>query len=233
MTVFKNAERFIKKAIQSAINQTYQSLKYIIIDGKSQDCTIKIVKKYLGIVSRFVSKTYLGIYSAMNKIIRYSTGDFLCFLNANDYLMDDSVITDLANYINQNPSSDFIYGDLEVCYPSGRLISVNPSSPENILDELICGSLSHKASFTKAELFFSIIGFFNENYKISSDYEWFLNLTQNETAKLSYHPRLISSYYLGGSSSNIKTSVAESYHIQNQHQLYETPYWMTRRIFKY
>ena len=233
ITVCKNAERFIEKAIQSVVNQTYQNLEYIIIDGKSQDRTIEIIEKYLGRVSRFVSETDLGIYSAMNKGIRYSTGDFLCFLNADDYFVDDSVITDLANYINQNPSSDFIYGDLEVRYPSGRLICVTPPLPENVLDELVCGCLPHQASFAKAELFFSTIGFFNENYKISSDYEWFLNLTQNETAKLSYYPRLISSYYLGGLSSQIKTSVAESYYIQNQHPLYQTPYWMKRRILKY
>lgn len=155
----------------------------------------------------------------MNKGIRYSTGIFICFLNADDYFTDDGVITYLAYYIKQNPS--------------GRLIRVNSPTPENILDELVCRCLPHQASFAKADLFFSTIEFFNENYKISSDYEWFLKLTQNETVKLSYYPRLISSYYLGGLSSKIKTSVAESYQIQNQHSLYQTPYWMKRRILKY
>ncbi|MGP0129343.1 MAG: glycosyltransferase family 2 protein [cyanobacterium endosymbiont of Rhopalodia musculus] len=233
ITVCKNADRFIEKAIQSVINQSYQDLEYIIIDGKSQDCTVKIIEKYLDRITKFVSETDSGIYSAMNKGIRYSTGNFICFLNADDYFVDDGVITDLANYIKQNPSSDFIYGDLEVRYPSGRLIRVNPPTPENVLDELVCGCLPHQASFAKADLFFSTIGFFNENYKISSDYEWFLKLTQNETVKLSYYPRLISSYYSGGLSSQIKISVAESYHIQNQHPLYQTPYWMKRRILKY
>ncbi|MEA5510384.1 glycosyltransferase [Crocosphaera sp. UHCC 0190] len=233
ITVCKNAEKFIDKAIQSVVNQTYSNIEYIIIDGSSQDSTIEIIEKYLGKVSKFISEPDQGIYSAMNKAIRYSTGDFLCFLNADDYFVDNNVITDVANYVSENTSCDFIYGDLEVRYPSGRLICVNPPSPENVLDELVCGCLPHQASFSKADLFFSTIGFFNENYKISSDYEWFLRLTQDETVKLSYYPRLISSYYFGGVSSQIKISVPESYRIQNQHPLYQTPYWMKRRILKY
>lgn len=233
ITVCKNADKFIEKAIQSVINQSYQNLEYIVIDGQSEDCTIEIVELYLDRITKFISDSDSGIYSAMNKGIRYSTGNFICFLNADDYFVDDDVIADIANYIKQDPSSDFIYGDLEVRYPSGHLIRVNPPTPENVLDELVCGCLPHQASFAKADLFFSTIGFFNENYKISSDYEWFLKLTQNETVKLSYYPRLISSYYSGGLSSQIKISVAESYQIQNQHPLYQTPYWMTRRILKY
>ncbi len=233
ITVCRNAEKFIEKAIQSVINQDYPNLEYIIIDGDSQDNTISIIEKYLGKITKFISEPDEGIYSAMNKGIRYSKGDFLCFVNADDYFVDNHVISDVAKYITEHPSSEFIYGDLEVRYPSGRLINVNPPPPEKVLDELVCGCLPHQASFSRADLFFSKVGFFNENYRISSDYEWFLRLASNETVKLSYYPRLISSYYLGGLSSQIKISVPESYRIQNQHPLYQTPYWMKRRILKY
>ncbi|NEO47543.1 MAG: glycosyltransferase, partial [Moorea sp. SIO4A3] len=96
-----------------------------------------------------------------------------------------------------------------------------------------CGCLPHQASFSRANLFFSKIGLFNERYRISSDYEWFLRLIQNETVKLCYYPRAIASYYAGGLSSQLRQSLPETHSIQNQCPMYQDSYWLNRRIIKY
>ena len=233
ITVSKNAERFIERAIKSVVSQTYEDIEYIIIDGNSQDKTKEIAHKYSDQISRFISEPDGGIYEAMNKGIRYSSGEFIGFINSDDYYFDDKVIENTVNFLLANPSCDFVYGDLEVREQSGSTILVKPPMPEDVADELICGCLPHQASFSRANLFFSKIGLFNERYRISSDYEWFLRLIQNETVKLCYYPRTMTSYYAGGISSQLRLSLPESYSIQNQCPMYQDSYWLNRRILKY
>lgn len=233
ITVCKNAEKDIEQAIQSVVNQTYSGIEYIVIDGASQDRTKEIVDRYRDRISRFISEPDNGLYQAMNKGIRYSSGDYILFINADDYLVDDRVIEDVAHFLQDNPSCDFIYGDMLVRYSAEKSILVKPPLPEGVADELICGCLPHQASFTKANLFFSKVGFFNEGYRISSDYEWFLKLSQHEMVKLGYFPRTITSYYAGGLSSQIRLSVPESYRIQNHFPPFQEKYWLKRRLLKF
>lgn len=233
ITVCKNAEKDIEQCIQSVVDQTYQNLEYIIVDGCSQDGTQDIIGKYRNQISRFISEPDNGLYQAMNKGIRYSSGDFICFLNADDYFIDREVITDVAQFLTEHPDCDFAYGNLEVRYSAEKKVLVKPPMPEGALEELICGCLPHQASFTRADLFFSKIGFFSERYRISSDYEWFLRLAAHEAVKLCYFPRTISSYYAGGLSSQIRLSVPESYRIQNQFPLFQQDYWLKKRLLKF
>ncbi|NEQ97125.1 MAG: glycosyltransferase [Cyanothece sp. SIO2G6] len=233
ITVCRNAEQHIEKAIQSIVSQTYSNLEYIIIDGDSQDNTKAIINPYHGSISRFISEPDSGIYNAMNKGLRFATGDYIGFINADDYLIDEHAIEDVAHFLAVHPDCDFVYGDLEVRYPSGKTILGKSQPPENMFDEMICGCLPHQASFARADLFFSRVGLFNENNRISSDYEWFLRLVYNETVKLCHYPRTIASYYAGGLSSRIELAVPESYKIQNQFSLYQQPYWIKRRLLKF
>lgn len=233
VTVCKNAEKDIEQAVKSVVNQTYPYIEYIIVDGASQDRTKEIVGQYSDRISRFISEPDNGLYQAMNKGIRYSSGDYILFINADDYLVDERVIEDVAYFLQANPSCDFLYGDMLVRYSAEKSILVKPPLPEGVSDELICGCLPHQASFTKADLFFSKIGFFNEGYRISSDYEWFLKLAQHEMVKLVYFPRTITSYYAGGLSSQIRLSVPESYNIQNNFPPFQEKYWLKRRLLKF
>lgn len=232
ITVCFNAEDCLETAIESVVSQSYSDLEYIIIDGDSKDGTKDILSRHRQSVTRIISEPDGGIYEAMNKGVRFATGDYIAFLNADDYLVDDQVVQDAADFLSCHPSCDFLYGDLNVRYPSGKEITVKTPPPEEILDELVCGCLPHQASFTRSSLF-SKIGPFNERYTISSDYEWFLRLASDETTKLCYYPRTMASYYAGGLSSQVERSVPESYTIQNSFPPFQDPYWLRRRIFKY
>jgi len=233
ITVCRNAEQHIEKAIQSILTQTYNNLEYIIIDGDSQDNTKAIIHQYRDQISRFISEPDGGIYNAMNKGLRFATGDYIGFINADDYLMDEHVIEDVAHLLTVHTDCDFVYGNLEVRYPSGKKVLTESQPPANMFDEMICGCLPHQASFAKADLFFSRIGLFNESNRISSDYDWFLRLVYDEAVKLYHYPRTFASYYAGGLSSQIELAVPESYRIQNQFPLYQQPYWIKRRLLKF
>ena len=100
ITVVYNGEDFLEASIQSVINQTYENIEYIIIDGGSTDNTTKLIKRYKDKVDYWVSEKDSGVYDAMNKGIDASNGDFLFFLGADDLLADNilgKIFNDLKN----------------------------------------------------------------------------------------------------------------------------------------
>ncbi|ORM38742.1 hypothetical protein A2G94_05325 [Francisella endosymbiont of Ornithodoros moubata] len=92
ITVVYNGEAYLEKIILSVINQTYESVEYIIIDGGSTDGTIDIIKKYESKINYWISEAYNGIYDAMNKGIKLATGDWINFMNAGDLFYNLSVL---------------------------------------------------------------------------------------------------------------------------------------------
>ena len=92
ITVSYNAAATIEQTISSVVHQDYPNIEYIIIDGGSTDGTIDIIKRYESYGIRWISEPDHGIYDAMNKGIRYATGDYLYFLGADDWLCNNEVI---------------------------------------------------------------------------------------------------------------------------------------------
>ena len=93
ITVSLNAEKYIEKTILSVINQDYNNIEYIIIDGKSKDRTIEIIKKYERKIKIWISETDSGIYDAMNKGIKFSKGDWINVMNAGDTFVSSKTVS--------------------------------------------------------------------------------------------------------------------------------------------
>ena len=81
VTVCYNAVDEIEKTILSVINQTYENIEYIIVDGASTDGTLNVINKYRDFISCCISEPDGGIYEAMNKGIKLATGEWINFLN--------------------------------------------------------------------------------------------------------------------------------------------------------
>ena len=233
ITVCKNSEIHIEKSIQSVISQTYKNIEYIIIDGASSDKTCEIINKYTSHIYTFKSEPDHSLYEAMNKGIKLATGDFLYFLNSDDYVFNERVISDVVNFIIENPKSEFIYGNCQTRSPLGILSIHEPVEPKKILDEmLILGNFPiQAASFFKAELF-TRFGYFSEDYRIASDYEWYTRILNVQNVYLSYYPKIISSFYRGGLSSNFRKVLPEVWAIQDKALVYQTDYWKKQRVIK-
>src|SRR6185437_9589176 len=172
ITVAKDAAATLEKCIASVEAQRDADFEYIIIDGASMDDTAAIVARHRARVDRFVSEPDRGIYDAMNKALDLARGDFIYFLGADDYLVDEEVLRDVGAFIERAPDCDLLYGGIEVRYPGGHTEPFTPPPPEAALRFLVSGCLPHQASFASRRAF-ALAGRFDERFRIAGDYDWF------------------------------------------------------------
>jgi hypothetical protein len=86
ITVVYNGEEYLEQTIQSVINQSYDNVEYIIVDGGSTDGTLEIIQKYNDVIDYWVSAPDKGIYDAMNKGTTLALGRYTLHINADDLL---------------------------------------------------------------------------------------------------------------------------------------------------
>ena len=170
ITVCRNAENTVEETILSVVNQAYDSIEYIIIDGASTDNTVNIVEKYRDKISYFISEPDSGIYNAMNKGIKVATGDILYFLNANDSLYDNYVLENIVKIYEKNKNIDIVFGDVLFVDKEKNKSWIRKY---NYRDKLffIRDNLCHQVIFYRKKVFYNC-GFYDENYKIIADYDF-------------------------------------------------------------
>ena len=110
ITIVYNGENYLEQAINSVVQQSYQNIEYIIIDGGSTDQSISIIKKYESKIRAWISEPDKGIADAFNKGLARASGDVIGFINADDWYEPDAVQKVVEN-IN---GADIVYGDLRL-----------------------------------------------------------------------------------------------------------------------
>ena len=88
VTAVLNDAGHIEQTILSVISQTDIEIEYIIVDGGSKDGTLELIGKYKDKISLLISESDRGVYDAMNKGIKHSSGDFVYFLNSGDVFIN-------------------------------------------------------------------------------------------------------------------------------------------------
>lgn len=158
------------KTIESVLFQSYNCFEYIVIDGASTDESAEYIIKNANKFNYFVSEPDQGIYNAMNKGIRASTGKYLLFLNSGDYFFDKNV---LKNAVNHLGNYDLVYFDL--FFSRNNKLALK-SYPEKLsFCELSSNSLPHPATFIKKTLF-DLNGHYDESFKVVSDWKFFIEV---------------------------------------------------------
>jgi len=87
ITVVFNDQENIESTIKSVINQSYENIEYIIVDGGSTDATLDIIRKYDDYIDYWSSEPDKGIYDAMNKGIALASGKWINFINSGDKML--------------------------------------------------------------------------------------------------------------------------------------------------
>lgn len=185
ITINLNNAIGLQKTIESIVSQTFTDFEYIIIDGGSTDGSIEVIKTFSDKIKVWVSEPDKGLYNAMNKGILRANGRYCLFINSGDFLVNRNVLLKMFSY---DYNEDIIYGDLLI---DGK----KRSFPEKLsLMFFFQTSLGHPSSLIKKELF-SKYGLYNENNKIVSDWEFFINVIINHGCTYRYLKNITISYF--------------------------------------
>lgn len=215
ITVCFNSEKTIRFSLESVLNQTYHNIEYIIIDGNSTDSTIEIIKSYQhkfiekGISYKWFSETDKGIYDAMNKGIKLSSGKLIGILNSDDWYELDT----LQNVKNEciKSHSDFIHGNMNVFSPEKEFLkTLKPKNKKFVTRKM---PFFHPTSFASKKLYNTLKGY-SLDYKICSDYDFIIKVI-NSNFSISYVNKVLTNFTMGGvSTTEIKPALKESHLIR-------------------
>lgn len=169
ITVVLNDEENIESTIQSVLNQKYDNIQYVIIDGDSNDNTKKIIEKYKDKIDTFVTEKDKGIYDAFNKGLKLAKGDLLGFVNSGDVLTKESLCI-LVDYYNKYKNADFFFGAVQKHW--GTLYGYKKWK---IYFSWGFYS-SHSTGFFIKKNPAKIVGEYNLKYIYSSDYDYFYRM---------------------------------------------------------
>ncbi|MES2828552.1 MAG: glycosyltransferase family 2 protein [Bacteroidota bacterium] len=198
ITVNYNNRDGLEKTINSVLNQTFTNYEFIIIDGNSKDGSKELIDRNSDKISYWVSEEDSGIYNAMNKGIRKSTGNYLLFLNSGDSLHSSVSLNEV--HVILNSAIDIYYGDIE--YSEGG-IKTKRFFPEKLTFSFFLEhSISHQASFIKKTLFDKFF-YYNEDHEIISDWEFFIYAICKRNARTYKINQIITDYDTSGLSSNL------------------------------
>ena len=199
ITVCFNSEKTIEKTILSVLGQSYGNVEYIIIDGKSTDGTLSIIKKYNKDISTLVSESDKGLYDAMNKGIKMATGDIIGILNSDDVFYNKEVLSEIASF-HQNNDLDASIGNI-VQHKNGKIVRIYNSRkwrPE----KLKIGFMPpHPSVFFKRELF-EKFGFYRLDFISGADYELITRFFLKNNLEYKYSGIITTSMAVGGISSS-------------------------------
>ena len=93
ITVCYNSSKTIERTIKSVLKQKYNNIEYLIIDGGSNDSTMDVINKYRENIDKVLSESDSGLYDAINKGIKLSTGEIIGLLHSDDIYASDDVIS--------------------------------------------------------------------------------------------------------------------------------------------
>ena len=228
VTITYNAERVLKRTLDSVCSQTYKGVEHLIIDGASKDETVKIAEAYQQKVSYPViiqSEPDHGLYDAMNKGLHKATGDYLVFLNAGDTLHADDTLTTLTSHLlplTSHLSPAVIYGDTAIVDSEGKFLHLRRLRPPKQLTwrsfkqgMLVC----HQAFYVRTDI--AQQEDYDLQYRHSADVDWCIRVmkrAEEMRLPLVNTNTILADFMEGGNTTqNHRASLKERYQVMCHH----------------
>jgi len=228
VTITYNAAKVLRRTLDSVLCQDYPDIVHLIIDGASTDDTIALVNDYIarsnaadnGHSIQITSEPDKGIYDAMNKGLRSIDGDYVCFLNAGDYLPAPDTASRIAAQAEDSPA--VLYGDTDIVDSEGRFLRHRRLAPPEHLTwrafrqgMLVC----HQAFYARAD--FAIATPYDMRYHYSADVDWCIRVmkaAERENVPLRNLHMVVANYTEEGQTTlHHRESLWERYHVMERH----------------
>lgn len=216
ITVCYNAASDLERTIQSVHSQTYPYLQYIVVDGASTDHTPLVLKQYHNNIDTLISEPDHGIYDAMNKGMKYATGDYLCFMNAGDTFHSETTLADVFGQLPCGSMPGVIYGDTDLVDSTGTFIRKRRLTPPEVLTAksfqkgmLVC----HQSFYARRDLALP----YDLSYRFSADIDWCIKVLKQSSHNHNTHMTLTDYLHIGTTTHNHKASLKERFKIMVKH----------------
>lgn len=217
ITINYNNGAGLQKTVDSVVGQTHRDYEFIVIDGGSTDSSKDIIAKHLSQITYSVSEKDGGIYDAQNKGIAVAKGEYLLFLNSGDCFHNTNVVAAFSHFVNTTKVG-IAYGNTQIIENGNK---TNLQQPPQQLDKyyFFKYTLNHQACFIKKSLF-DEFGLYSLQYKICSDFEFFLKVFSKYPEVYAYFNETVCDYDKTGLSSdkaNYERVVKEKHAILKQY----------------
>lgn len=194
-----NEESFIDYAINSVVKQIYENWELIIVNDASTDDTRKIILKWCQMypekIFLFDNDKNSGISKTLNKALDNATGEYLCWLSADDAYLDDMFSESLI-FLKNNEQYDAVFSKYAEIDENNNVKQLCPIDYLSIIESGVrvpyahlafTGNFFHGCSFFAKRSIFMKNGYFDDDFKYASDYEYWLRM--GAFAKIGYMDR--------------------------------------------
>ncbi len=203
-----NQHTFIKETLENLSRLKIQAQKkdlkieIIVVDNCSDTATLNVIESYKPIIDILIVEKDKGQYDAINKGMRLIKGDYWTWLNTDDLIDSEGFFT-LATYLQNNPNTDYIYGDIAYIDEHSHFHK-NSSSGILSLDYLVHrdASISQPGSFFKTS-FTNKIGELAA-YQFAFDYEYILRCFKSKASVAKLNTNVAHFRYYSSSKSGSK-----------------------------
>ena len=196
VTICYNNAEGIRATIESVVNQDYPYLEYIVVDGRSTDGSLDIIREYGDRIATLISEPDRNLYDAINKGIARATGDVVGLIHAGDRLFNSQVVRRIADHFQKN-DIDVMYGHSLLVNGKDVPVRVN-RSPAYRRSLVKRGWMpSHQSIYIRREVL-ERIGPYNLELHPSSDYEFFLRYFYFNRLRIKRLDEFILRFSMGG-----------------------------------
>ena len=176
ITVVFNGAETLEQTIQSVIQQTYNNIEHIIIDGGSTDKTLAILQKYDHKIAYWLSEQDSGIYDAMNKGILLARGDYIGMLNSDDFFSDPIALEVIATNIRL-ANVDAVFSRLDIVDPINLDRVLRRYRVSNFSSLMLrIGIMPPHPTFYCKKSCYENAGLYLTNFRIAADFEMLVRL---------------------------------------------------------
>ena len=230
VTITYQAVKVLQRTLDSVLHQDYSEITHLIIDGASTDGTLEMVNDYIersnaannGHKVLLMSEPDNGIYDAMNKGLRSIDGDYVCFLNAGDFLPAPDIASRIISAVENSPLPSVLYGDTDIVDSEGNFLHHRRLSPPEHLTwksfrqgMLVC----HQAFYARTD--FAIATPFDQQYRYSADVDWCIRVmkaaAKENVPLLNLHMVVVNYTQEGQTTLHHRESLLERYRVMEHH----------------
>jgi glycosyltransferase involved in cell wall biosynthesis len=215
-----NQAVFLEAAIKSVFDQKYPNLEYLLVDGKSTDGSVEIIKKYADRIAWWISEADRGQADAINKGLQHAHGEIIAWLNSDDLYLPGAFST-VVEYFQDHPQVGLVFGDLLAMDEKGEQINTLRYGDYSVQDLMAFRIIGQPAVFFRKDVL-EKAGYLDLSYQYLLDHQLWIRMAGVTT--IQHIPQLLAAARYHAGAKNVAAAEKfgeEAYRIVDWMHTYE------------